>query len=77
MSRETTALVVNEHKGPFSLQQVRIGQLGPNEVLVEIAASGICHNDLACAKGLIPTKVPAIFGHEGRLPLLIDDRSVR
>lgn len=40
---------------------------GPNEVLVRILASGVCHTDIVC--GSVPTGVfggyPKVLGHEG------------
>ncbi|WP_207544547.1 Zn-dependent alcohol dehydrogenase [Sphingomonas jatrophae] len=38
---------------------------GPGEVLVRIAASGICHSDLSVVNGTIPWSAPAVLGHEG------------
>ena len=38
---------------------------GPNEVLVEIAASGVCHSDLSVVNGTIPYPTPVVLGHEG------------
>ena len=38
---------------------------GPTEVLVSIAAAGVCHSDLSVIDGTIPWKAPAVLGHEG------------
>jgi S-(hydroxymethyl)glutathione dehydrogenase/alcohol dehydrogenase len=38
---------------------------GPGEVLVEIAAAGLCHSDLSVVDGTIPFPVPVVLGHEG------------
>ncbi|GAA2222342.1 Zn-dependent alcohol dehydrogenase [Streptomyces amakusaensis] len=38
---------------------------GPGEVLVDIAAAGLCHSDLAVIDGTIPFPVPLVLGHEG------------
>src|SRR5437879_12159604 len=38
---------------------------GPGQVLVRIAATGVCHSDLSGMNGTIPTAVPAVLGHEG------------
>jgi S-(hydroxymethyl)glutathione dehydrogenase/alcohol dehydrogenase len=37
----------------------------PQEVLVEIAASGVCHSDLSVVNGTIPFPTPVVLGHEG------------
>ncbi|MFI1889010.1 alcohol dehydrogenase catalytic domain-containing protein [Streptomyces jumonjinensis] len=38
---------------------------GPGEVLVAIAAAGLCHSDLSVLDGTIPFPVPVVLGHEG------------
>jgi len=65
MSRTTTALVIPELNGKFKLQQVYLMDIQPDEVFVEIHASGLCHTDLSCAQGLLPCAPNAVLGHEG------------
>lgn len=73
MSRETTALVLREVNGPFTLEPIKVDALKSHEVLVEIHAVGLCHTDLSCdtdlscATGVLPAVTPAVFGHEGKL----------
>ncbi|MFG2721108.1 Zn-dependent alcohol dehydrogenase [Streptomyces sp. NPDC048416] len=38
---------------------------GPGEVLVAVAAAGLCHSDLSVIDGTIPFPVPVVLGHEG------------
>ena len=40
---------------------------GPDEVLVNVKYSGVCHTDLHAVNGdwPIPTKLPLVGGHEG------------
>lgn len=68
MSRSTTALVVPELNGKFELREICLDAIQPDEVLVEIHASGICHTDLSCAKGILPCEPNAVLGHEGTNP---------
>lgn len=35
------------------------------EVLVRLAASGVCHTDLSVARGHFPYELPIVLGHEG------------
>lgn len=35
-----------------------------NEVMVEIAATGVCHSDLSVYRAVLPTPLPVILGHE-------------
>ena len=37
----------------------------PGEVLLRMAAAGVCHSDLAMQRGVIPAPLPAVLGHEG------------
>ncbi|MEV7319460.1 alcohol dehydrogenase catalytic domain-containing protein [Streptomyces sp. NPDC093970] len=38
---------------------------GAGEVLVSVAAAGLCHSDLSVVDGTIPFPVPVVLGHEG------------
>ena len=38
---------------------------GPTEVLVRVAAAGVCHSDISVIDGTIPWPAPAVLGHEG------------
>lgn len=60
-----TAAVTESKCAPFVLQEVEIGELRPDEVLVKVAASGICHTDLICRDEWYPVPFPTVFGHEG------------
>jgi aryl-alcohol dehydrogenase len=60
-----TAAVVEEKGAPFTLRELELGELADDEILVEVAASGICHTDLICRDQWIPTPLPAVLGHEG------------
>jgi aryl-alcohol dehydrogenase len=57
---------VTEAKGaPFTVQTVEMDDLRPDEVLVKVAASGICHTDLIVRDQWYPVPLPAVLGHEG------------
>ena len=62
---QITAAVTEEKGADFALQQLELGELRPNEVLVEVAAAGICHTDLICRDQWYPVPLPAVLGHEG------------
>jgi Zn-dependent alcohol dehydrogenase len=44
---------------------VEVRAPGPNEVLVRVAAAGVCHSDVSVINGTIPWPAPALMGHEG------------
>jgi S-(hydroxymethyl)mycothiol dehydrogenase len=51
---------------PVSIEKFTIGDPGPNEVLVRILASGVCHTDLGVKSGTYGTDgFPFLLGHEG------------
>jgi S-(hydroxymethyl)glutathione dehydrogenase/alcohol dehydrogenase len=49
----------------FVVDDVRLRALGPDDVRVRIAASGVCHSDLSIQDGTLPHPLPAVLGHEG------------
>jgi aryl-alcohol dehydrogenase len=61
----TTAAIVNEQGGDFSLEEVELDEPRADEVLVRIVATGLCHTDIHL-KGFLPAEMfPNVFGHEG------------
>lgn len=62
---ETTAAVVREKGGPFTVERVRLEEPRDNEVLVRISGVGMCHTDLVVRDQYFPTPLPAVLGHEG------------
>jgi len=61
----TKALVVETGGAPFSVADVELDEPRPNEALVRIVASGLCHTDLGVASGGLPFPLPGVLGHEG------------
>ena len=61
------AAVVHEFKSPLTVETVARPELGSDEVLVKVEASGLCHTDIHAAHGDWPVKPspPFIPGHEG------------
>ena len=61
------AAVVREFRKPLVIEEVPVPQPGPGQVVVRIAATGVCHTDLHAAEGDWPVKPkpPFIPGHEG------------
>lgn len=60
-----TAAVVHERSGPFTVEQLDLCDPRADELLVEVAASGMCATDLHGRDAYYPTKFPKVFGHEG------------
>jgi S-(hydroxymethyl)glutathione dehydrogenase/alcohol dehydrogenase len=60
------AVVMREPGRPVGVETVQLDPPGPSEVLVRVAAAGVCHSDLHLADGLLgPGRWPVVLGHEG------------
>jgi S-(hydroxymethyl)glutathione dehydrogenase/alcohol dehydrogenase len=60
------AAVLHEPGRPLVLQEVELAPPGPHEVLVRVAAAGVCHSDVRLADGeLGDGRWPMVLGHEG------------
>lgn len=49
---------------PIGVETVELDSPGPGEVLVKIAAAGLCHSDLSIVNGDRPRQMPMVLGHE-------------
>jgi len=65
MEERMKAAVLHEIGKPLRIQEVPVPEIGPDEVLVETRACGICRTDLHISDGLayVP-QLPHIPGHE-------------
>ncbi len=61
----TLAAIVEEANGPFVLRGVELSAPEPDEVVVKVEASGMCHADLSGRAGGLPFPLPGVLGHEG------------
>src|SRR5438094_2662865 len=50
---------------PLSVEEVTPQPPGPEDVVVRVGASGVCHSDLSIIHGYLPMPPPCIRGHEG------------
>ena len=67
MATMMKAAVVRELGQPLVIDEVAVPEPGPGQILVRIAATGVCHTDLHAVRGDWPVKPqpPFIPGHEG------------
>jgi len=49
----------------MEIADVDLAPPGPGEVLVDIAAAGVCHSDLHVFRGEWEVPIPLVMGHEG------------
>ncbi|HEY1563879.1 MAG TPA: alcohol dehydrogenase catalytic domain-containing protein [Gaiellaceae bacterium] len=60
------AAVLEEFGKPLVVQEVELAEPRTGEVLVRLAACGVCHTDLYTASGADPSGyAPTVLGHEG------------
>jgi len=60
------AAVLHEPRAPVSIEEVELAPPGPHDVLVRIAAAGVCHSDVRLADGELGNgRWPIVLGHEG------------
>src|SRR3954471_1012404 len=62
---KTKVAVLWEVGKDWSVEEIELDPPGPGEVLVKLAASGMCHSDEHLLTGDLPFDLPIIGGHEG------------
>lgn len=62
---KSTAALLTATGSEFTLAEIDIDGPAAGEVLVQIAAAGLCHTDLAARDGVLPIAFPGVVGHEG------------
>lgn len=61
------AAVLHGYGQPLQVEHIPVPAVGPGQLLVQVAACGVCHTDLHAIDGDWPVKatLPLIPGHEG------------
>jgi S-(hydroxymethyl)glutathione dehydrogenase/alcohol dehydrogenase len=62
---QTEAAVLWARGEPWSVETIELDEPRRGEVLVRVAASGLCHSDGHLRTGGLPSALPIIGGHEG------------
>jgi S-(hydroxymethyl)glutathione dehydrogenase / alcohol dehydrogenase len=60
-----TAAVLHAAHSPFAIEELTLDEPRHGEVLVKIAASGVCHSDYHLVSGATNHPMPVVPGHEG------------
>jgi S-(hydroxymethyl)glutathione dehydrogenase/alcohol dehydrogenase len=58
------AAVCREFGSPLSVEDISLGEVGPTDVHVAVAACAVCHSDIHFAEGAWGGFLPAVYGHE-------------
>ncbi|MGI8753967.1 MAG: S-(hydroxymethyl)mycothiol dehydrogenase [Acidimicrobiales bacterium] len=64
MATQVRAVIAIAKGEPVSIEEINIPDPGPGEVVVDIAACGVCHTDLHYREGAINDDFPFLLGHE-------------
>ena len=62
---QARAAILRENDPTFHIEDVEIGPLNDDEILVEMVGAGICHTDELFRSNVYPFPRPCILGHEG------------
>jgi S-(hydroxymethyl)glutathione dehydrogenase/alcohol dehydrogenase len=65
MPTTARAALLRAFNEPLSVETVTLDDPGPGEVIVKLAATGVCHSDLHMIGGAFKWPLPIILGHEG------------
>lgn len=61
----TRAAVLHAYNEDLRIEEIELAEPRPDEVVVKLAASGVCHTDLSILQGKLPFPPPLVPGHEG------------
>lgn len=61
----TRAALFHAPGRPLTIEEIEVEGPGPNDVLVKMAAVGLCGSDLHVIRGEWPRPTPMVLGHEG------------
>lgn len=61
----TKALVVRSPGAGMKLETIKLDSIRPDEALIEIHYTGVCHTDIKAASGKFMIGPPMVPGHEG------------
>ncbi|MDQ6837858.1 MAG: S-(hydroxymethyl)mycothiol dehydrogenase [Actinomycetota bacterium] len=64
MAQQVRAVLAVSAGDPVTIEEVTVPDPGPGEVVVDVAACGVCHTDLHYRQGAISNDFPFLLGHE-------------
>jgi Zn-dependent alcohol dehydrogenase len=63
--QKARAVIARAHGAPVVVEDIWVAPPRAGEVMIRVAACGVCHSDLSAARGVIPLPPPLVLGHEG------------
>ncbi|SNT23516.1 S-(hydroxymethyl)glutathione dehydrogenase / alcohol dehydrogenase [Noviherbaspirillum humi] len=65
MEKKAKAVVCRGVGEPVTVEEITVEAPRRGEVMIQLAACGVCHSDLSATNGTIPFPTPVVLGHEG------------
>jgi len=65
VNQRSKAVVARELGKPVLVEQIEVQAPRAGEVMIRLAACGVCHSDLSATNGTIAYPLPLVLGHEG------------
>lgn len=65
MEQRAKAVVCRQLNAPVVVEEIIVEAPRRGEVMIRLAACGVCHSDLSATNGTIPFPPPVVLGHEG------------
>lgn len=65
MVQKARAVICREVNQPVVVEEIEVASPRRGEVMIKLAACGVCHSDLSVTTGTIPLPPPMVLGHEG------------
>src|SRR5260221_249652 len=61
----TRAALLRAFNTPLTIEEIILDDPGPGEVVVRLAATGVCHSDYHMLGGAFKSQLPIVLGHAG------------
>ncbi|MDT3735938.1 MAG: Zn-dependent alcohol dehydrogenase [Denitratisoma sp.] len=65
MPQRAKAAICREINQPVVVEEIEVESPRRGEVMIRLAACGVCHSDYSVTTGTIPFPPPVVLGHEG------------
>lgn len=65
VGQKSQAVICREVNQPVVVEEIQIESPRRGQVMIKLAACGVCHSDLSVTTGTIPLPPPMVLGHEG------------
>jgi aryl-alcohol dehydrogenase len=63
--KQIKAATIRKKGGPFQIENLILDEPRPDEVMVRVMATGMCHTDMVARDQLYEVPLPVVLGHEG------------